>query len=777
MTPTTSRRFPVATWMRLLGVMLAGATLLAHYDQNPPRVGRPPLPDVQQVPTPAQPFRKLALNLDIVQASPLLADLDDESSLFQKLNVQNVVGRGTLAGGFAGKTVALENGRNESLANLTKVFIADQGKFASQARGAIRGALSRPVEIKEDVLEFDDAYAVVHATSVVVSDPRALATSSPEFATYLGNAQVPPNLSRASLTPESVPGFDAFVKTELPALPTDDPLRRAFEAGGESAVLKAIAEGRGTFEIMDTLYVPKTFAPMGPNGFQKPIIENGVVRYNRFRPVASALTFHAFNLAEVLSLTFPIEEPPPPPAPKEAASVTSTGSDRFDARFLAGFTRGQSWEWERKWKFTSGFFRITLRGHYGIGLRIPIAVSGSVSPTDIKVRNIQDQVVPIRTTLSVNTLDADGRFFREVGLDRDAFDGKEAVCEAGFGWGLKFRALWSNIVHVRTHDIADFSLGQNFKPPFGNDPDASYRLAIPAEMTGTNFNWGALSGFAQAAVRFDGKGSVMLDYQPFQGDRQLAVQHLRVTSTAPRNLDILLPPMPAERGKSKASQPYGFTLSKPSYTVALTMTPEVRASVTVGYSWVSHTFDTGWKSLNDFSVNLGSVTLGRHDGTRADFTYRGGTKTFEYIDAAPSTTQLRYRASLLSAQSHKYVRAGVGPQQLLTATSSRVSAWETFEIVTIGPGLVALKCLQNDKFVRIGIKDGNNERVAAQSARPDVLETFRLIDTGNNTVALQSIHTNKYIRAGDGRESFLAPTSAAIGGWEKFVIERLDERK
>ena len=730
----------------------------------------------QTLPQPARPYRLPALNVAVLQASPVLAGLDDESALFQKLNVQTITARGSLGQGFSARTIRFEDGRSETLASVAREFLVEQNAIAQQARGADAGVLARPVDVRDDVLEFDDAYAVVHATRVTVADPAAFSRVSPEFRTYLGRATIPAALSRANLRRESLPGFEAYLRDELPQLPANDPLRRAYQAGGESGLLRAIAEGQGTLEVMDTLFVPKVFDSALGGALQRPLIENGVVRYNRWQPMTRLFTAPAVSLRDAFDRT-ETDVADAPPHRVEMPSVTTRGTDRFDAQFMAGFTRGHSWEWERRWGFPSGSFRITLRGHYGIGLRIPIAVSGSVSPTAVTVKDSRDQVVPVRANVSVRTLDADPAFYNQVGLRNDRFGGKEAVCEAGFGWGLKFRALWSDIVFVRVHDVASLSLSQNFKPPFGADPDAYYRIEIPASLTGTAFDWGAVSGFAQGGLRFDGKGTVTLDAQPFVGDRELPVQHLRFSNAGAKAIDFLLPALPVSNRQRTQAEPYGMTLSNPAYSVDLSVVPQVRAEVTVGYDWVSHSFSTGWKSLNSFRVGLGTVSLSRHDGTREAFRYAGGRKEVEYLAAAPNAAPRQYRATLIATPSNKYVRAGVGPQQTLTATSDRAAAWEMFEISEVGQGLVAIRSLQNNKFVRIGVREGNDDHLGAVSDRADVLETFRMIDLGRNRVAFQAIRTNKYVRAGLGTTSFLAAVSDKISAWETFLLQRVEPRR
>jgi hypothetical protein len=756
----------LASWARVSVVTLAGATLIAHAEFRP-----------QDVPQPVAPQRLPRVNAELVRTSRLLATLDEDAALYRKLDAQPVVGRGTLASGFSARPITLEDGRTESLAGVAGQFLDEQDALATEARAVRPGAriLAAPAGTTDDVLEFDDAYAVVHATSVTVADPGAFAQASPEFRTIRGEPRVPASLSRASLPEASRPGYDAFVRDELPALPDADPLRRAWQSGGEQALLRAIAEGAGTYEMIDTLFVPKVFATLNDGRAQRPAIRDGVVRYDLLQPVAGLFRGWTGPDQGGEYRRGAVAEPPDAPPPSTArATVTAHGRVPFETQFMAGFTRGKTWEWERRWRFPSGFFRLTLRGYYSIGLRIPIQVSGDIEPTSVVVRDHRDQVVPVRARVSARTVDGDEPFFRAAGMpDGQNFHGQEAVCGAGFGWGLRFRALWSNILHVPNHDIADFDISDNFKPPFGRDPDASYRLVIPTSLTGTSFRWGAVRGAAEAGLKFDGKGTVHLDVEPFAGDRLLPVQHAAFTSEAPRSFDFLLPAL-APRGQAPVTQPFGFTLSHPAYAVDLTMTPQIHARVTVGYDWVSHTFDTGWKSLNALKVRMGTLTLGRHARTRPEFRVAAGEKRFEPVAGAAGPSMASYRAALKSAQARKYVRAGVGEDGFLTATSDRVGGWETFDVVPVGPGLVALRCLQNRKFVRVGRRVDGADHLVAASTRADVLETFRLEELGQGRIALKSLHTDKYVRAGVRDQGFLVAASTEVRSWETFILERLE---
>jgi len=127
--------------------------------------------------------------------------------------------------------------------------------------------------------------------------------------------------------------------------------------------------------------------------------------------------------------------------------------------------------------------------------------------------------------------------------------------------------------------------------------------------------------------------------------------------------------------------------------------------------------------------------------------------------------------ALKSAHNNKFVRAGVGDNTKLAASSSHVKSWETFKVVKLGDGNIALQSPQNGKYVRAGI--GSNSYLAATSSKIQSWETFKVIALGDGKIALQSIQSGKYIRAGATSHAYLAANSPHIKSWETFYIEIL----
>lgn len=702
-----------------------------------------------------------------------------------------------------------------ALSEVAEGILASHRKLEAGFAGAPRALLGGKTVSAVDLVETDETFILVRSTKAVVLDPKAASAASPEFKEYLQNGAQEKKAAMTELTPESQKGMAEFIKNELPTLPAGDPIRMAYEQGGEKAMLEALGEGKGELEITDTFIIPKARLAMANGQLRIPALKNGVFSFKQ--GVVSTLPAlpeqnmaalgkvnreHLVKGDEIVALRLPGTEPErDAPAGRRPASSSQGGEERFKAEFLTGFTEGNSWQWERRWKFFSGSFRITLGAGYGIGLRVPIVVNGRFGPTELDFkRHFPDRDRNVGMALNVDTLDANADFYRRVGLaPGKVFSGQETVLQLKVYYGLKFRALWSTIVHIPTREIG-FDFGSDFKPPFGNS-DAGYRLVIPASLTGTELNLGVIKGKAETALYFSGKGTIGLQHAPVREGIALRANSLSFTSPQHQTVAYTLPAVPPNIAGVQ-EQKYGFRLTKPSYALNLTVTPQVSVGLRVGYSWVSRSFNTGWIPLNAFKVNLGNVRLSEHEGTTGFYEYTGGRKTFEQISFAPGVVpgtptdpkativstgaKIRPNAvgigskerpglpakggfSFRSAQNQKLIRAGLGQGTHLGAVSPGKGAWESFSVVKLVGNRIALRSLQNNKLVKVEATQQN--LLAASSDKLGEWETFEMRELGANKFALRSVRTGKYVRAGVGAESKLAALSDQIGAWETFLKE------
>lgn len=107
------------------------------------------------------------------------------------------------------------------------------------------------------------------------------------------------------------------------------------------------------------------------------------------------------------------------------------------------------------------------------------------------------------------------------------------------------------------------------------------------------------------------------------------------------------------------------------------------------------------------------------DGVMAASGDRRSAQRFEIV-------RLDGRKIALRLPGGSYLRAGVGQATLLAAGSPHIRGWETFELMTFPDARIALRSVQNGRFVTIN-------RAGLLSATADIrsIETgFRIVDAG-----------------------------------------------
>lgn len=660
---------------------------------------------------------------------------------------------------LAGKRIVNGDGSEEALDRVATRLFADNAAFEARARRVSPNTLAGPPQTAVEAFELPDSFLLLRNTRVVVLDPPAFARVSPEFASFMAE-RAAQTASYAALKPEQKAGVDGFLATEARRLPPNDPLAVAARQGRE-ALVRAVAEGKGEFEIVDTFVVPKAPLPKLDGRLQLPQFDDGVLRLDRLRTIDSRLLR---SIAIDRNLTLP---PPPPP---EQPSVGREGAHRFEQPFLTGFTLGNSWNWERRWNYPSGFFRISLGAGYGIGLRVPLKIDGHISPGGITRRAPTDHADALRVTLTGAVLDAAPDFFRRTGLDNDlVMNGDEFVLNAGFYYGLKFNVFWSDVVHIRRQDVG-IDLNRDWRAPFGSD-GGSGRIVIPASLTRTELNLGVLSGKAEAGFSIAGRGEIGLDYEFSLDGRVVRRQGVALRGPQPVIITEELPALNGRPVGEEASRKFGVRLSNPVYRGDLSVTPQANVSIRVGVDGFSRRFSTGWMSFNRFRLDLGRIELGRHAGTVGQYRFADGYKSFTRIAGAAADTAppLPKFAAFRSRATGQIVRAGATDRTLLAAVSSGVGAWERFEIVPLADGRVALKATQNGRFVRGGLDQ--RQSLAAVSPRAQAWETFTVVRLDGGGVALRNFQNGRYVTVDN--EGFLQSNAEQVGRRETFEIVAL----
>ena len=147
--------------------------------------------------------------------------------------------------------VRLGTGPAVSLGTIARRVFADQRALARGLRQA-KGVQGK-VRVVETAIERKDAYELTLSTTAVVSDPDKVTKKVPRLARW----KVASRRSPSQLEPKQRKAFDQWVRGDLKRLPASHPLRRAYDRGGEKALVAAMVAGKGTYTFEQTLIVPR----------------------------------------------------------------------------------------------------------------------------------------------------------------------------------------------------------------------------------------------------------------------------------------------------------------------------------------------------------------------------------------------------------------------------------------------------------------------------------------------------------------------------------------
>jgi len=531
---------------------------------------------------------------------------------------------------FAKKKIKTAKGKTVSLGQLTKAAFTEQDVLFSQLKkkGLVGKALLMQPKVRDNVAETKDAYVITKSVSFTVTDPNALKKSSPVYKSFLGKAGQK-KIALSSLDKQEKAWLNKRI-AEASKLPDGSPLKK-FAKKGQQAFLNAMSEGMGELSVTDTLIIPKDFTPFS-KGTVAPVITNGIIDYSKTKPFKSAV-MKALNtpakssakmdeetiskaLAKIAKVTPPADHP----------IIKRSGEDSFVADFMAGETYSGGWFWEKKWKFYAGFFRVSAGGGFGFGIRIPIRVEGKIKPTSIIVYKDRDSAINTRGDIKVSVLDADKKFFKDVGISTNQiFDGKEIVLTYYSGLGCKLYLFGKDVVKIPfAGKYIDYSQNALFPLGKGNS-STGFHIPVPPEITNTTMDFNKyISGFVQFGLHVNGTGIVDLNLQELKNHKRGSKStDLTFNNAGQKTFKIKL-----DARSSQGDDYYGFRLNNPQYKLDLTLIPEARIGVRVGYKKFHRSFTTKWVEFKIFAVHPGMITFRQHSGTPYSFTWDKGKKTF-----------------------------------------------------------------------------------------------------------------------------------------------------
>lgn len=498
--------------------------------------------------------------------------------------------------------------------------------------------LSARPEWIETIAETDDAFVISSGVRMLVKDPQALAANSPEFRNSIHDR------AEAQDRWEDLPEderrqFEEFFQKKLAAMPADHPLSAAAKQGA-AALFAAIQEGYGEFAVTETVAFAKTALPVQNGRIMHPSFEQGYMNLKKLNSrelqLPNVSPPPALNPEVFQWLDEKNESDKKPSTPARQDVTVATGEKEFKHNFLTGFSVGSGWSWERKWESWAGYFEIKLGAGYEFGIRFPMSIEGVVSPTSIRRYGRSDVEHALSAKLKLHAFDAGPAYYHMMQVpDRLVFDGQEFVMGARAYFRIKLRAFGRTWINEGNEFGFDF--GRDLVPPTAGQ-NVNFRLEIPARLTGTHFDFWAVSGSAQFGLKvtLEGgasiKSALMLDRQP----ADFGAMSIKFGAAGKANMALMLPPVTLPAGQDSGYYRYGLRLSEPKYQIAASLTPSVRGQLRSHVPGYRKTFSTGWLDLNRFKVELGHATLNAHEGTRSYRDVAVGTKEFERFKTSPT---------------------------------------------------------------------------------------------------------------------------------------------
>lgn len=554
--------------------------------------------------------------------------------------------------------------------------VADQVFTETRARAAELGRARRylmadPV-VTEEFTETASSVVMTSRTAFTVVDPEGLRRASPRFRRHGAGSQDRQGLSLARLNPTQRQRFDAF-KAEVNTRPAGHPLRVAAQQGDE-ALLEAVTGGKGDVSITTEVTFPKARVP--------------IVAGKAMVPLA---TDEGLDRSRVGSRSFPLVASVAAPASGPAVSASrvaqasrvdtseeGTGTAVRTREFLTGWGEYQSYDWSERWDLGKhDYFKVGFHAGYAFGLRAPLEVTGTLTPTNFRRTQDPDVASDYEVELQAETFDGSEADYKDLGLsNQEAADGHELVLEADAYAKIDVEAGWGVIsIHQKIPSNLGIDWGKDFKPPFGGASSA-FEFWVPASVTRTSISLlGIVSGSAQLGVKVGGTGSASIDYLSLldtagvsstSGGR--AAQTRTLTFPGPASKTKVKTTLPAvtESGTRK----YGYRLSRPKYSWNVTVTPGVKGTVEVNAKpFFSEDVVIGPFWFGVAAVHLGTLGLSAHAGTTSSYDVLPGRKT--YLPPLKASVASKAGAAVATKKSSSAARESLQVPKLTPRTSRR----------------------------------------------------------------------------------------------------------
>ncbi|GHJ57182.1 hypothetical protein Nm8I071_64890 [Nonomuraea sp. TT08I-71] len=116
----------------------------------------------------------------------------------------------------------------------------------------------------------------------------------------------------------------------------------------------------------------------------------------------------------------------------------------------------------------------------------------------------------------------------------------------------------------------------------------------------------------------------------------------------------------------------------------------------------------------------------------------------------------------------RYVTAETAGTKPLIARGTSVGAWEKYDVVDAGSGLVGLRARINNKFVTA--ESAGAKPLIARAAAIGAWEKFQIVDNTDGTISLKAAINGRYVTAPSTTSPLIA-SKTAIGTAEKFDFD------
>jgi hypothetical protein len=520
---------------------------------------------------------------------------------------------------LGGAPVRLASGRVLDVAQAANISLVRQRTITSEAQAASAALVGAP-EVTEEFIETEHTMLLVGTTHLVVRDPAALRTLAPTLGKFHLKGPGAITLSRMDAGQRAF--FDAF-QAQMLTKPNSHPLGMAARQGS-AQLLDAALSGKGDLTITTVVEAPLENLATAGATYMAPAVQNGSFDFSQM---------HSSSIVGFNSNYSTFEDA----APLQAG--TASGESTVVTPFVNGFTLANAFSWGEEWNFGVGSVSFEAGASYGVGLRIPIQVTGTMTPTEIgHLGDTADFDSTFASTVSANVIDADADFYADAGLEPiDVQDGQELVLNAEAHITVDVNIFGAKVRETFPHGLS-VDYGRNFRPPFdGCGTDCGTNLWLPASLTKTDIDLGVAGAYAQIGVNVSGEGTVTLDYEslydhdPVKSTRGQATQtthELSFTQDNDRNFTTRLPAL-----ETWGDKPFGYKISNPKYTWDVAVTPGVKGVIWVDCLVLDWRDGLGPFWLDIAKIELGSVKFGPHAGSRSSRSVNQGTKSWHGMTA------------------------------------------------------------------------------------------------------------------------------------------------